>query len=96
MSELSNEIDVLTIEEYAERLKVSRATVFEWMREGTLKAGRHYIKIGRVVRFPWSMLAVEKILEDSGQALAVAAPSPPRKKITPQRSGGKSQADLDF
>jgi len=60
MSELSNGVDVLTIEGYAERMKVSRATVFKWMHEGTLTEGRHYVKNGRVVRFPWSMLAVEK------------------------------------
>jgi len=45
--------EVLTVEEYAERLKVSRATVFAWMQKGFLTQGRHFFRLGRVLRFVW-------------------------------------------
>ena len=44
-------MELLTVEEFAEHMKISRSTVFDWIRRGTLKAGRHYIKVGRVIRF---------------------------------------------
>jgi len=58
-------IEVLTVAEFAKRMKISRSTVFDWIRKGTLKAGRHYMKIGRVIRFEWGPELVQKIYEDS-------------------------------
>jgi len=51
----SDNIELLTIEEYARRFGVCRTTIFEWKKRGKLKSGRHFIKIGRVLRFFWSI-----------------------------------------
>ena len=50
---LSDTIELLPAEEYAKRFCVSRTTVFEWKKSGILTPGRHYIKIGRTLRFVW-------------------------------------------
>ena len=49
---LSN-TDLLTVEEFADKLKVSRSTVFGWLKSGLLQEGKHYIRIGRIIRFVW-------------------------------------------
>jgi excisionase family DNA binding protein len=52
MASMSN-ANILTVEEYAEHLRVCRTTVFQWIKNGNLKPGLHYIKIGRCLRFLW-------------------------------------------
>lgn len=46
--------DIITVDEFATRMHLSRATVFNWMQKGVLARGRHYLKQGRVLRFLWS------------------------------------------
>lgn len=46
--------EILTPEEFAQRLKIGRSTLFEWIRNGVLVPGRHFVKIGRVLRFSWN------------------------------------------
>ena len=45
--------DLLTVEEFADKLKVSRSTVFGWLKIGLLQEGKHYFRIGRIIRFVW-------------------------------------------
>lgn len=58
-------IEILSIEQFAERMQISRTTVFDWIKKGILKTGRHYIKIGRVIRFEWGQDLLDKLREDS-------------------------------
>jgi len=46
--------ELLTVAEFAGRLKVSRSKVFEWLRQSVFIPGEHYVKIGRVLRFVWT------------------------------------------
>ena len=46
-------VEILTVAEYAGRLKVSRATVFGWIRNRTLQEGTHFFRLGGVLRFIW-------------------------------------------
>lgn len=46
--------EILTPEEFARKLRIGRTTLFAWKRKGILVRGRHYIRIGRVVRFLWT------------------------------------------
>lgn len=57
--------EVLTVEQFAERLKVSRATLFNWMQRNILVAGRHYLKQGRVLRFLWSTELIMELVASS-------------------------------
>ena len=57
--------ELLTPEQFAARLQVSRATLFEWMRKNIVRKGTHYMKFGRVVRFTWSEELIAALLSDS-------------------------------
>lgn len=82
--------EFLLIDEFAERLKVGRSTIFDWKKKGILKAGRHYIKQGRVLRFFWAKDVLLNLDENT-------APSPgneqkaeahlPKEKSVPRKVG---------
>jgi excisionase family DNA binding protein len=76
---ISNKNELLTVEEYAKRFGVSRTTIFEWKKRGKIKPGRHYIMIGRVLRFFWSIDVIrdlhnanEKNIESSNAHIKTA------------------------
>ena len=64
----------LTINELAEHAKISRSTVFKWIREGKLKEGEDFIRIGpRTVRFPYPWI-LEAIIESNRPGLRFVTP----------------------
>lgn len=67
--------ELLTVEQFAQRLQVSRATVFAWIQKQILVQGRHFLKIGRVLRFTWSDDFISTLLLESAAAAAVAPPT---------------------
>jgi len=60
--------EILTPEEFAERLKIGRSTLFDWLGKGILVPGKHFMKVGRVLRFVWSDEVVVSLLELSTMA----------------------------
>ncbi len=64
--------ELLTVEQFAQRLQVSRATVFAWIQKQILVQGRHFLKIGRVLRFTWSDDFISILLQESAAAVVVA------------------------
>ena len=48
-----NNAEILTVEQFAERMQVSRTTVFGWIKNGSLREGVHYFRLGRILRFCW-------------------------------------------
>lgn len=72
--------EFLTVEEVAERLQVSRATVFAWKRKGILAQGRHYFKRGHVLRFIWSCELIQDIMTGSAEESEKIAPVKPSLK----------------
>ena len=66
--------ELLTVEQFAERLQVSRATVFTWIQKQILVQGRHFLKFGRVLRFTWSDDLVASLLHNSAAVAAVVSP----------------------
>ena len=66
--------ELLTVDQFAQRLQVSRATVFAWMQKQILVQGRHFLKFGRVLRFTWSDDLVACLLHDSAPAVPTAPP----------------------
>lgn len=62
--------EVLTVEQFADRLQVSRATVFNWMQRNILLQGLHYFRIGRILRFVWNAEAALNLLQCTGEAPA--------------------------
>ena len=57
--------ELLTVEQLAQRLHISRATVFLWMQRGIIVKGRHYFKRGHVLRFIWSEDLILQLLTDT-------------------------------
>ena len=46
--------EILLIDEYADRLKVGRSTIWNWKNDGTLVPGHHYFQVGKILRFIWA------------------------------------------
>ena len=46
-------LELLTVDQFAVLLKVSRTTVFHLLKTGDLQEGVHYIRLGRILRFRW-------------------------------------------
>ena len=86
--------DILTVEEFAERLHVSRATVFSWIQRGILAAGRHYFKFGRVIRFPWSAELIANLLQAS--AVPEVRPCEVRHAPRPTRTRKRNPINWDY
>ena len=51
MTQPDKALELLTVDEFAKQLKVSRTTVFSWLKTGEIQEGVHFIRIGRVLRF---------------------------------------------
>jgi excisionase family DNA binding protein len=88
-------MEIINIEEFAKRLQVSRTTVFDWIKKGKLLPGRHFMKVGRVIRFEWGPDLVKKLHEDSD------VPSKVSQDIEPQptrssRASARRKAAIDL
>jgi transposase-like protein len=70
ISPLSSSCEILTVEQVAERLQISRATLFAWMQQDILSQGRHYFKRGHVLRFLWSAELIQELLTGSPATVA--------------------------
>lgn len=58
-------VEMLSIDQFAAKMGVSRTTVYEWFKSGYLSPGRHYIKIGKTTLFAWGAELLQKLHEDS-------------------------------
>jgi len=55
MTTFLSEPELLTVEEFAQRIRVGRSTVFDWIASKKMIQGIHYFKIKKTLRIPWSM-----------------------------------------
>jgi predicted site-specific integrase-resolvase len=62
--ESADAFELLHTDEFAQRLKVGRTTIFKWKKEGTLVPGRHFIKKGKIVRYVWARDLIMEIHEN--------------------------------
>lgn len=86
--------DLLTVEQFAQRLQISRATVFALMQRGVLVAGRHFIRLGRIVRFPWSAELVAELLKATGEQNAPTLQQ--QRLIRPPKTAKGSPVNWDY
>lgn len=61
MNNPKNEREILTPEQYAEKLQIGRSTLFQWLARGILIEGEHYFRVGRVIRFLWDGSVLMKV-----------------------------------
>jgi excisionase family DNA binding protein len=80
--------ELLTVSELSERLKVGRSTVFEWLRDGVFLPGKHFVKVGRVLRFVWS--------QDIVAALAEATNKPQQPAKRRRSASGAETINWDY
>ena len=79
--------EVLTVEGFAKRMKVSRSTAYGWIQSGKLVAGVHYFHTpGGKIRFRWSNRVVDRFLLESGSPPTATAESPCPEGTSPTGS----------
>ena len=78
------ESELLTVEQFAVRLQVSRTTVFGWMKSGILREGVHYFRIGRILRFNWPFFLTgqpSSQIDVNVECKPPASVRPPKKRL---------------
>lgn len=56
---------LLTIEEFAQQMRIKRSTAYSWLAAGRLQVGVHVLKIGGIRRIVWSQELLEHLLKQS-------------------------------
>jgi excisionase family DNA binding protein len=86
MATFPSNIELLTVEEFAQRFRVGRSTVFDWIASKKMVPGVHYFKIGKTIRIPWSLELLASLSTDSED-----------REKTPVRSGKcRTMVNLDY
>lgn len=80
MTTCHSDTELLTVEQFAVKMQVSRTTVFEWLKNGDLREGVHYFRIGRVLRFRWHEGLFFNNLKPRRQTKTKAAEAPTQNK----------------
>jgi hypothetical protein len=91
--------EILTAEEFAQRLKIGRSSLFEWMRKGILIPGKHYFKLDRVLRFVWSETVITDLLQQTDTGSVAGGNLPPAKLPVCQPHGrrkGNSKPQINW
>ncbi|MDA8429877.1 MAG: helix-turn-helix domain-containing protein [Geobacteraceae bacterium] len=55
----------LTIEEFAQLMRIKRSTVYNWLAAGRLENGVHVLRLGGVVRIVWTDKLLDHLLKQS-------------------------------
>ena len=93
---------MLTVDEYADRLKVSRTTVFSWLKSGELREGVDYIRRGRILRLRWQdgLFFISKAVPETFDEVALLPTLPEtltiRRKNTRGKKGTTPVINLDY
>lgn len=90
-------LEMLRVHEFAARMGLSRSLVYRWLSDGTLVSGRHYLRIGRAICFPWSerfVLRLMKDLSDEPESSSAEVEKSERPKRA--RTTGKPGINLDY
>lgn len=48
-----NNIELLTVEDFAKKMKVAKSTAHDWIACGEFVDGKHYVRIRSVIRILW-------------------------------------------
>lgn len=82
-------VTLLTIEEFAKLMRISRSTAYAWLAAGRLETGHHVLRIGGVVRIVWSDELFEHLIRQS--SVEVTASS----TLVRKGKGGRNICALD-
>ena len=59
-----DDFQMINLKSFARRLDVCPNTIRNWMDSGKLSADRHYLRSGRIIRFPWSHETIERLMKE--------------------------------
>ena len=80
---------LLSIEEFAKLMRISRSTAYNWLAAERLETGRHVLRIGSVVRIIWSNELFEHLLKQSANEVH-------RPTLVRKGKGGRNRCALDM
>ncbi len=80
---------MISIDEFAQLMRISRSTAYTWVAAGRLEPGRHLLRIGRVVRIVWSEELLAHLLAQT-EAEIKEVP-----KLVRKGKGGRNCCALD-
>jgi excisionase family DNA binding protein len=83
-------LELITLEQFAKRLNISRSTAYNWLAEGRLVPGRHIVRVGRVIRVIWSEELVKYLLSLS------ALEEREHSRLRRHGHGGKNHIAMDI
>jgi hypothetical protein len=94
--QLTDNIELLSVGEYAKRFCVSRTTIFEWKKRGILIPGRHYMQIGRTLRFFWSSEVICGLHEGNSRHTENNKKHPIKSAMPKKASNKKSAINMEY
>lgn len=83
------DMEFLTVDEFAERMKISRSTAYSWIAANILASGTDVMRVGGVLRVVWSQNLVGRLLQLTVQGDEKANNPPLRRN---GRGGGNRRA----
>jgi excisionase family DNA binding protein len=86
------EQEFLTVEQFAERVNISRSTAYNWLAQGRLTTGRHVLRIGGVIRIICSDGLLSHLLALSAEKSGVVE----RPRLKRNGKGGKNRLAFDI
>jgi hypothetical protein len=94
--QLTDNIELLSVGEYAKRFCVSRTTIFEWKKNGILIPGRHYIKICRTLRFVWCPEVISELHESNSRNTENKNKHTIKLEMSKKASNKKSAINMEY
>ena len=85
----SDQVEIITIKIFAEKMLISPKTVYSWIAAGRLGDGSHVIRVGGIIRILWSQDLLKHLLSLSSLEDTV------RSKLTRKGKGGRNCCALD-
>lgn len=89
-------LELLSTEEFAKRLAVSRTTIFQWKKTGKLSPGVHFIQIDRTVRFIWEPNTIRSLHDNNAQKSGTIEQQSIKPTKTRKHPNIKSAINLNY
>lgn len=86
----TRDFEMISVEEFARRMDVSRSTIFSWLTKGYLIEGKIFIRVEKTIRFIWSLETVTAL------ALQTTSMSAPEAEVDHVNGSRQSAVNLDF
>ena len=83
--------EYLKVEQFADRLQLSRSKAYDWIAQGKLVVGEHVLHLGGVIRIVWNERLIHHLLELSKDERGTAE----RPVLKKDGKGGRNRIAFD-